>query len=268
MLGFLAEILATPSGAASQACGAGNLSLEFASNATMATLNNSSLPARAPDQPDDEAGLVARAKRGDAAAVRAIMKQHNRRLYRMARSILRNDAAAEDALQSAYLNAFRSLGDFRGQSSLGTWLTRIVMNEALALARSRKPPLQSDGGDRALIGGRVIPFPAATASIDPERAMAQSQIQAAVEHAIDEMPEDFRTVLVARVLEEMSVEETAELLGLKAETVKTRLHRARRLLRRAVEKQIGPVLLDAFPFAGRRCERMTAEVLRHLGIAG
>jgi RNA polymerase sigma-70 factor (ECF subfamily) len=186
----------------------------------------------------------------------------------MARSILRNDAAAEDALQSAYLNAFRSLGDFRGESSLGTWLTRIVMNEALALARSRKPPLQSDGGDRTLIGGRVIPFPVATASIDPERSMAQSQIQMAVEHAIDEMPEDFRTVLVARVLEEMSVEETAELLGLKAETVKTRLYRARRLLRRAVEKRIGPVLLDAFPFGGRRCERMTVEVIRKLGIAG
>ena len=234
----------------------------------MATLTSSSRPASAPDRPDDDASLVARATRGDAAAIRAIMKQHNRRLYRMARSILRNDAAAEDALQSAYLNAFRSLADFRGQSSLGTWLTRIVMNEALALARSRKPLLQSDGGDAALIGGQVIPFPAQTATVDPERAMAQSQIQTAVEHAIDEMPEDFRTVLVARVLEEMSVDETAELLGLKAETVKTRLHRARRLLRRAVEKRIGPVVLDAFPFAGRRCERMTVEVLQKLGIAG
>jgi RNA polymerase sigma-70 factor, ECF subfamily len=232
----------------------------------MATLGNSTLPARAPAPPDEDASLVARATRGDAVAIRAIMKQHNRRLYRMARSILRNDAAAEDALQSAYLNAFRSLADFRGQSSLGTWLTRIVMNEALGLARSQKPPLQSDGGEGALIGGRVIPFPAANASIDPERAMAQSQIQAAVEHAIDGMPDEFRTVLVARVLEEMSVEETAELLGLKAETVKTRLYRARRLLRRAVEKQIGPVVLDAFPFAGRRCEKMTTEVLRHLGI--
>jgi len=96
--------------------------------------------------------------------------------------------------------------------------------------------------------------------------MAQSQIQAAVERAIDKMPEDFRTVLVARVLEEMSVEETAELLGLKLETVKTRLHRARRLLRDAVEKEIGPVVLNAFPFAGRRCERLTEEVCRRLGL--
>lgn len=89
-----------------------------------------------------------------------------------------------------------------------------------------------------------------------------------MERAIDELPEAFRTVLVARTLEGMSIEETADLLGLRVETVKTRLHRARRLLRLAVEKQIGPVLLDAFPFAGRRCERMTANVLQHLGIEG
>ena len=234
----------------------------------MATAKN--IPAAAPARFDteDEASLVKRAAGGDAAAIRAIMQRHNRRLYRMARSILREDAAAEDAVQSAYLNAFRALGEFRGQSSLATWLTRIVINEALALARSRKPPLQSDGEDRALLGGQVIPFPASSATIDPERAMAQSEIQTAVERAIDELPKDFRTVFVARVLEQMSVEETAELLGLKIETVKTRLHRARRLLRQAVEKQIGPVLLDAFPFLGRRCERMTDSVLKRLGIAG
>jgi RNA polymerase sigma-70 factor, ECF subfamily len=268
MLGFFGKVWLRCPAQCCKTAPAGNLLLETASNVRMATLTSSSNSASVPDQRDDDASLVARATRGDAAAIRAIMKKHNRRLYRMARSILRNDAAAEDALQSAYLNAFRSLADFRGQSTLGTWLTRIVMNEALALARSRKPSLQSDGGDGALIGGQVIPFPAQAASVDPERAMAQSQIQTAVEHAIDEMPDDFRTVLVAPVLEEMSVEETAELLGLKAETVKTRLHRARRLLRRAVEKQIGPVVLDAFPFAGRRCERMTVEMLRRLGLAG
>ena len=233
----------------------------------MARLHPTAHPAGIVDQPDNDADLVARSRQGDAAAVRSIMKRYNRRLYRMARSILRNDAAAEDALQSAYLNAFRSLADFRGQSSLATWLTRIVINEAMGQVRSRKPVLQSDGTDGAMIGGEVIPFPGQGAVVDPERAMAQGQIQSAVEHAIDELPADFRTVLVARVLEEMSVEETADLLGLKAETVKTRLHRARTLLRRAVEKRIGPVLLDAFPFAGRRCEQMTADVLQKLGVA-
>lgn len=216
-------------------------------------------------QPADEV-LAAAAARGDAGAFRAIMKRHNQRLYRMARSILRNDAEAEDALQSAYLSAFRALGSFRGDSALATWLTRIVINEALALARGRRPALQAEGDERTLIGGEVIPFPASGPAPDPERAMAQSQIQRVVERAIDALPDEFRTVLVARTLEEMSVEETAELLGLKPETVKTRLHRARRLLRQAVEKEIGPTLLGAFPFAGRRCERMTEEVIRRLAL--
>jgi RNA polymerase sigma-70 factor (ECF subfamily) len=231
----------------------------------MAPVKTTSLPAPRPAF-EDEAALVARAARGEAAAIRALMQRYNRRLFRIARSILRDDENAEDALQSAYLSAFRSLSDFRAESSFATWLTRIVINEALGLARKRKPPLASNVEGQTLLGGEVIPFPAA-AVVDPERTMAQSEIQAAVERAIDELPEEFRTVLVARVLEEMSVEETAELLGLKAETVKTRLHRARRLLRSAVERQIGPVLLDAFPFAGRRCERLTARVLERLGMA-
>ncbi|HEU5274041.1 MAG TPA: sigma-70 family RNA polymerase sigma factor, partial [Xanthobacteraceae bacterium] len=97
-----------------------------------------------------------------------------------------------------------------------------------------------------------------------ERAIAQRQIKALLESAIDELPDSFRTVLMARAVEGMSIEETAELFGLKPETVKTRLHRARQLLRDALEKQIGPVLTDAFPFDGRRCERMTQAVLARL----
>ena len=186
----------------------------------------------------------------------------------MARSILQNDAEAEDAVQNAYVKAFRALDSFEGASGLGTWLTRIAINEALALARSRKPKLQSDSGDRPLLGGQIIPFPAGTVSVDPERTLAQREIQAALERAIDALPDAFRTVLVARVLEEMTIEETAELLGLRAETVKTRLHRARLLLRTEMEKRIGPVLLDAFPFAGRRCERIGKAVLDRLGLPG
>ena len=199
--------------------------------------------------------------------MRAITQRYNQRLYRMARSILRNDAEAEDAVQAAYLNAFRGLAGFRYESSLGTWLTRILINEALAIARARKPALAPGPGDQTLLGGQVIPFPLADAGPDPERAMAHD-IRAALEGAIDELPEAFRSVLVARVIEGMSVEETAEILGIRAETVKTRLHRARRLLRIAVEKQVGPVLLDAFPFKGRRCERLTEGLLKRLGDSG
>ena len=195
------------------------------------------------------------------------MQRYNRRLYRIARSILRNDSEAEDALQSAYVQAFKAIGAFRAEASLATWLTRIVINEALALRRARKPPIEQDAKEtRGLIGGRVIQFPLANAEVDPERGMAQRQIQAAIERAIDELPDTFRTVLVARVLEDMSVEETADLLQLHPKTVKTRLHRARRLLRKALERQIGPVLMDAFPFAGRRCERMAEAVLTRLAL--
>jgi RNA polymerase sigma-70 factor (ECF subfamily) len=177
-----------------------------------------------------EAELVGRAVRRDETAVRAIIQKHNRRLYRVARSIQRDDAEAEDAQQDAYLNAYQCLESFRGDASLSTWLTRIVANEALQRLRRRRPTTQPTG-EAHLDGAIVIPFPGSEQqSDDPERTMAKREICQLVEHAIDELPQDFRTVLVARVLEGMSVEETAQALDLKPETVKTRLHRARRLL--------------------------------------
>jgi RNA polymerase sigma-70 factor, ECF subfamily len=212
-----------------------------------------------------EAEAIERALRRDPVGVEAITTRYNRRLFRMARSILRNDDDAEEALQTAYCKAFTSLSGFRGASSLGTWLTRIVINEALAMVRSRRTALafeerKSHSGD-----GQVISFPSG-ASMDPERGMAQRQIKDAVEQAIDSLPDDYRTVLVARVLEEMSIEETAALLGIKPETVKTRLFRARRMLRADMERRIGPVVMNAFPFDGWRCRRMTQSVLARLGL--
>ena len=212
-----------------------------------------------------EAGLIARAQQRDEVAIRAIMTRYNQRLYRVARGVLRDDGEAEDALQEAYLRAFGALGGFRHESSLGTWLTRIVLNEALTRWRGRGPSLEPVtptllDGPRA----QVVAFPHGGGA-DPERALAQRQIRQVLERAIDELPKNFRTVLVCRVMEEMSVEETAAALDLRTQTVKTRLHRARRLLRRALEKQLGPTLTGAFPFAGRRCEQMTEKVLVRLG---
>ena len=214
-----------------------------------------------------EADLVARARRGDAAAVRRIIGQHNQRLYRIARSIVRDDAEAEDVLQEAYARAFTNLATFRGEARLGTWLSRIVMNEALGRLRGRRPTVALDtiieSGARE---AEIIPFPNRHPELDPETAVAQRELRALLERAIDELPESFRTVLVARLIEGMSVEETAELLGIVPETVKTRLHRARRLLRDAMEKHIGPAMGDAFPFAGRRCERVAEAVVARLGL--
>jgi RNA polymerase sigma-70 factor, ECF subfamily len=215
----------------------------------------------------DDMELVQMACQQDGAAFRTIMQRSNRRLYRIARAIMRDDSEAEDVVQEAYMRAFASLGDFRGESSLATWLSRIVLNEALGRLRRLRPTVDVTSIEtRHPSRGQVIPFPLASTQLDPERTMAQRQIQVLLERAIDDLPEIFRTVLIARVVEGMSVGETADLFGLRPETVKTRLHRARRLLRDALEKQVGPVLTDAFPFDGRRCERMTNKVLERLAL--
>ena len=213
----------------------------------------------------DDAELVSRALSRDEAAVRAIMQANNRRLYRLARGILRNDAEAEDVVQETYVRAFTHLSDFRGASSLATWLSRIAMNEALGRLRRVRPDVEIDQFSHGALEAQIIPFPLASATDDPEKSMAQREIQHVVEGAIDELPEAFRLVFISRVVEGLSIEETAETLELKPETVKTRLHRARTMLRDNVEKKIGPLVMEAFPFAGRRCDRLTEAVLKRLG---
>jgi RNA polymerase sigma-70 factor, ECF subfamily len=217
--------------------------------------------------PSDDAELVRRALARDDTAFRIIMERHNRRLYRIARGILRNDTEAEDVVQEAYVSAFTHLDGFRGDSSLATWLARITMNEALGRLRRERLAVDLDTFEAQRTEAQIIQFPQTVTSDDPERTMAQREILQLVERATDNLPEIFRIVFITRVIEGMSVEETADLLGLRPETVKTRLHRARRLVREQLDKQIGPVLMDAFPFAGRRCERMTNAVMQRLGFS-
>jgi RNA polymerase sigma-70 factor (ECF subfamily) len=217
--------------------------------------------------PSDDAELVRRALARDDTAFRTIMERNNRRLYRVARGILRNDTEAEDVVQEAYVSAFTHLDDFRGDSSLATWLARITMNEALGRLRRERMAIDLDTFEAQRTEAQIIQFPQAVTSDDPERTMAQREILQLVERATDNLPEIFRIVFITRVIEGMSVEETADLLGLRPETVKTRLHRARRLVREQLDKQIGPVLMEAFPFAGKRCERMTNAVIQRLGFS-
>ncbi len=210
--------------------------------------------------------LVRRVQGRDAGAFRAIMRAHNQRLYRIARGVVRNDGEAEDVVQEAYVRAFTHLDGFRGDSSLSTWLSRIVINEALGRLRKKRRALEQSMSDDPAIEAKIIQFPLNTPNDDPERTMAQRQILQFVERATDNIPDIYRAVFVARVIEGLSIEETADLLGIKPETVKTRLFRARNLIRRQLNEQIGPVLLDAFPFAGKRCERLTVAVLKRLGL--
>jgi RNA polymerase sigma-70 factor, ECF subfamily len=214
-----------------------------------------------------DAELVGRARDRDEAAIRSIMQSNNRRLYRIARGILRNDSEAEDAVQETYARAFTHLEGFRGDSSLATWLARIVMNEALGRLRRQRPSVEWTTLEPGFLEAQIIQFPLSSPSEDPEKSMAQREIQRVVEHAIDELPEAFRIVFITRVIEGMNVEETADVLGLKPETVKTRLHRARTMLRDSVEKKIGPVVMEAFPFAGERCARLTDAIVKRLGLA-
>jgi len=222
--------------------------------------------AQTPKVADSNADLVARARDRDEAAIRSIMQSNNRRLFRLARGILRNDSEAEDVVQETYVRAFTHLDQFRGDSSLSTWLSRIAMNEALGRLRGQRAIVELTSLPQQTLEAQIIQFPLA-ASTDPEKTMAQREIQQVVEHAIDEIPEPFRLVFITRVIEGMNVEETAEILGLKPETVKTRLHRARAMLRENVENKIGPVVMEAFPFAGKRCERLTETVLKRLGFS-
>jgi RNA polymerase sigma-70 factor, ECF subfamily len=213
--------------------------------------------------------LVSLARRGEAAAFREIMRRNNRHLFRAARGVLRDDAEAEDVVQEAYLRAFQGLAGFRGGASLSTWLTRIALNEALGRLRRRRTMVELETVEVAQAGGgaRILMFPTAQAGGDPEGAAARREIRRLLEEAIDELPEAFRLVLVARDVDGMSVEETAEVLGVRPETVRTRLHRARRLLRAALDQRFGDTLREAFPFDGARCARMTEAVLARLGFS-
>jgi len=215
-----------------------------------------------------EPELVSHARAGDRQAFREIMTRCNQRLFRIARAVVRDEAEAEDVLQEAYARAFAAFAGFRGEAGVATWLTRIVLNEAHGRLRRRKATVELDAVEAAQAaapgGGQVLAFPGMGKSEDPEADAARAQIRRILERAVDDLPEAFRLVFILREVEELSVEETASHLNLKPETVKTRLHRARRRLREALDAQLADVMVGAYPFLGARCTRITEAVLRRL----
>jgi RNA polymerase sigma-70 factor (ECF subfamily) len=213
----------------------------------------------------DDAELAVRVSRRDVAAFEALMRQHNGRLFRVARAILRDDAEAEDAVQEAYLEAYRHIGEFRGRARLSTWLTRIVINESLMRLRRQKRSrvvVPFDASDR--VGDPLDDSEAALAddrSEPPPVSVLRAEIRRILERRIDELPVAFRAVFVMREVEEMSVLETAECLGIPESTVRTRLFRARALLRESLARDLDHATVDLFSFAGERCDRIVAAVL-------
>jgi RNA polymerase sigma-70 factor (ECF subfamily) len=224
--------------------------------------SHSLLPASPRAQPEADEKLVLRARAGDERAVRSLVQRHNRRLFRMARGILRDDGEAEDVVQETYVRAFTRLDRYRGEAAFGTWLSRIAMNEAYGRLRRRRPSVEwsDDGIGGEADRGRIILFPGACPPPEPESEASRGQVRAILEQAIDRLPEPFRLVLVLRDVEGLDVEETANLLGILPQTVKTRLFRARRLMRGEMEKALLPHFEETFPFDGQRCARMADRV--------
>lgn len=215
------------------------------------------------DPQASDADLARRIGEGDQDAFVLMMRRHNRMLFRAARSVLRDDAEAEDALQDGYLQAYRSIGQFRGQAKLSTWLTRIVVNEAIARARKSR---RHAGVTRIYPGDD--PEPQASAEhgalpgvASPEHSAMRAEARVLLEQSLDALPEAFRTVFILRAVEEMSGEEVAACLGIPEATVRTRFFRARAMLRAALASQIDLALEEAFSFDGARCDRVVAAVL-------
>lgn len=216
----------------------------------------------------DDASLASRVHAGDAAAFELLMRRHNRRLYRLARSMLRDPHEAEDALQDAYLSAYQSMASFRGDASLGTWLSRVVVNQCLGRLRKQARrdnivPMVALGGPDEQDG---FPMPADDRETPPD-ALVRTELRAVLERKLDELPESFRTVFVLRSVEELSVEEVAETLNLPEATVRSRHFRARSMLRESLAQQLDLAERDVWAFDGERCDRIVASVLRRVGLA-
>ena len=209
--------------------------------------------------------IAARIAAGDTQALAQLMRRYNQKLYRTARSILKDDAEAEDAVQEAFLLARRSIGGFRGDASLATWLVRIVVNEALGRARkrARSAEIIRMDGDIDLEGDVEASVDGETAG-QPEASAVRAETRRLLERTIDTLPAAFRTVFVLRAVEELTVEETAMALGIPEATVRTRFFRARSLLRESLAREIDFAYEDAFAFAGERCDRIVAAVLARL----
>ncbi len=216
---------------------------------------------------EDELTLARRIANGDRGAFELLMRRYNRRLYRLARASLRDDSEAKDALQDAYLNAYRAIGGFRGEATLSTWLSRLVLNECGA--RQRRSARRRD----------IIPLVSADARVSetesvadvaerPDHAAARTQMRGILEGKLGELPEALRVVFVLRSVEELSVAETAGTLGIPEETVRVRHFRAKGMLREALAREIDLAESDLFDFGGGHCDRIVASVLERLSSPG
>jgi len=209
--------------------------------------------------PDEE--IVERVRAGETALYEVLMRRYNQRLFRVAVSILRDDAEAEDVMQEAYVNAYQHLNQFAGLAKFSTWLTKIAVNEALARLRRR----ERMGGESDLEANPRIMNNVTSGIPDPERQASDHQLRLVIEASIDSLPDMYRSVFVLRAVEGLSAAETAACLDISEEAVKTRLHRARHMLQKDLRRRASVLSAEAFPFHLSRCDRVVAGVFQKIG---
>jgi RNA polymerase sigma-70 factor (ECF subfamily) len=214
------------------------------------------------DLSDD--GLVALARENNRVAFEALMRRHNRRLFRVTRSVLRDGDAAQDAVQETYLRVFTRLDTYQPSGKFGAWITRVAFNEALMMRRRIHDDTVSfdEAGDDAVVAEEA----AASEAPSADQFLEAAHARALLEHAIDTLPENFRTVFMLRAVEGMDVRETAECLGVNATTVRTRLFRAQRLLRVELSRRLQGESSEIFDFGAERCDRVVDYVLARLAV--
>ena len=201
-----------------------------------------------------DAEIVERVRAGETTLFEILMRRHNQRIYRVARAVIKDEADTEDVMQQAYINAFTHLSQFQDRSQFSTWLTRITVHEALARRRKWKPEETSEDVMETL----TSPQP------DPERQAYAAELRRVLEAAVDSLPETYRLVFMLRDIEGLSTSETAAGLELGDEAVKTRLHRARAMVRSAITERIGASTAEAFAFQAPRCDRVVAAVMAEI----
>ena len=218
-------------------------------------------PAAFGSSDDTDEALVNRARTGDSAAFELLMRRHNQRVFRVVRSVLRDTDDIEDVIQQAYVQAFLHLDQFGGNARWSTWLCRIAINEALARLRQRGRFVSIEA-----VSEEAMANLSKGSSGDPERTAAGREFSKMVEQAIDELPEIYRAVLIMREVEGMTTEETASVLDVQTDVIKTRLHRARASLRDAIEDRIGEQMKNSYTFGNERCDRVVAAVFARLNL--
>ena len=200
--------------------------------------------------------VVRRVLAGETALFEILMRRYNQRVYRAVRAILGTDDDAEDVMQQAYLNAYTHLGQFEERAQFSTWLTRIAVNEALGRRRKRQRTAW-DGGEELMVELESnVP--------NPEQQASTSQMREVMERELAALPAAYRTVLVLREVEGLSTAETAECMSVSEDVVKQRLHRARGMVRAALERRAGETLGAVYPFGNARCDRVVAAVMARI----